>query len=118
MEMRALFPDLAAAYETMGAAARAAGPLDAKTAELIKLALAIGIQSEGAVHSHARRAAELGADLSEIYQVVALSVGTLGWPRANAAFTWIKDVVKRPSRRRLRLPKAEGPAEPSPPSVG
>ena len=32
-----------------------AGPLDQKTVRLVKLALAIGAKSEGAVHSHVRR---------------------------------------------------------------
>ena len=49
------FPRVWDAYQNLGEACAEAGPLDAKTRRLIKLALAIGRGSEGAVHSHARR---------------------------------------------------------------
>jgi len=46
------------AYEALGEACAKAGPLDARTRELVKLGMAIGGRLEGAVHSHARRALE------------------------------------------------------------
>jgi len=54
------FPKVLEAVENLGSAIRAAGPLDAKTAELIGLAVAASNQSTGAVHSHARRALAAG----------------------------------------------------------
>ncbi|QDU24125.1 hypothetical protein [Urbifossiella limnaea] len=44
------FPDLGRAWEAARQAERA-GPLDAKACRLVKLAVAIGGRSEGAVHS-------------------------------------------------------------------
>ena len=49
-------PDLWAAYAALGEAAAKAGPLSARERRLVKLALSVGAQSEGAVHSHTRRA--------------------------------------------------------------
>jgi alkylhydroperoxidase/carboxymuconolactone decarboxylase family protein YurZ len=48
-------PELWAAFQALGAASGSAGPLDARAQRLAGLALAIGADSEGAVHSHARR---------------------------------------------------------------
>ena len=42
---------------TLGQACAEAGPLDAKTRELVKLGTAVGGRLEGAVHAHARRGA-------------------------------------------------------------
>ena len=49
-------PKLWEAFQQLGEEASRAGPLDARTRRLIDLALAIGASSEGATHSHARRA--------------------------------------------------------------
>lgn len=88
-----LNPSVSRAYENLGEACVQAGPLDRKTRELIKLALAVGARLEGGVHSHVRRALEAGATASEIRHVVTLAVPTLGFPNAAAAFTWIEDVL-------------------------
>lgn len=85
------FPEVARAYDALGDATYKAGPMDAKTAQLIKLALSIGAGLEGATHSHVRRAIEAGATPEEIKQVVALAVTTLGFPSAAAAYSWITD---------------------------
>ena len=52
------FPDLGRAWEAARQAERA-GPLDEKACRLVKLAVAIGGRSEGAVHSAARKAVAL-----------------------------------------------------------
>jgi AhpD family alkylhydroperoxidase len=95
-------PALVAAHEAMGQAAAEAGPLDAKTRELVRLAVAVGGRLEGAVHSHARRALESGATPAEVRHVVALSAPTAGFPTAVAASTWVEDVLPsgRGGRRR------------------
>ena len=49
------------AAENLGKAAKNAGPISGKNSHLIQLAAAAAIRSEGAVHSHTRRALELGA---------------------------------------------------------
>src|SRR5687768_7964094 len=74
------FPAVFHAYDSLGAASAAAGPLDGKTRALVKLAIAVGGQMEGAVHSHTRRAVEAGCSADEIRHVVLLSVTTIGFP--------------------------------------
>ena len=88
-----LNPSVSSAYESLGEAYAQAGPLDDKTRELIKLALAAGARLEGGVHSHVRGALDVGASASEIRHVVTLAVPTLGFPNAAAAFNWIEDVL-------------------------
>ena len=60
----------------------------------MKLALSIGAASEGAVHSHARRALDEGLTSKELLQVALLAIGTLGLPQAVKGLTWIEDVVR------------------------
>jgi 4-carboxymuconolactone decarboxylase len=87
------FPAVGEAYEQLGFAAHQAGPLDRRTRELVKLALAIGARYEGAVHAHTRLALAAGATPSEIKHVVALAITTLGMPTAGAAYTWVNDIL-------------------------
>jgi alkylhydroperoxidase/carboxymuconolactone decarboxylase family protein YurZ len=82
------------AYEDLGDACRAAGPLDRRTAALAKLAIAIGARLEGAVHSHTRRSLEAGASIDDCRQVVLLSTTTIGFPAMMAALSWVEDVAK------------------------
>ena len=82
------------AYDALGAAAHKAGPLPAKTRELVKLALSIGARLEGAVHSHTRRALDAGATTKEVLHVVLLAVTTIGFPSTMSALTWVEDVLK------------------------
>jgi len=89
------FPKVAKSYEQLGEAAAAAGPLDRRTAHLVKLGMAMGARSEGAVHSHARRALAAGATPAQVRHAAALAVPTLGFPAAVAAYTWIEDVLGR-----------------------
>lgn len=88
------FPELAEAWGMAGAAA-ARGPLDLRTARLVKLALAIGAGREGAVHADVRKALAAGVTAEEIEQVVALSASTIGFPAAVAVFTWVEDLLRR-----------------------
>lgn len=87
-------PDLWNAYTALGEACAEAGPLDARTRRLVKLALAVGAASEGATHSHARRALEEGTEAEALRQVALLAIPTLGFPRAVAALTWIEDLTE------------------------
>lgn len=91
-EFTEAFPELAHAWETI-AAAGGKGPLDERTARLVKLAVAVGAQQEGAVHASVRKALAMGITREEIQQLLALSAGTLGFPRTVAAFTWIRDLL-------------------------
>lgn len=86
------FPEVARAWEGIGAAGKV-GPLDEKTCRLVKLALAMGAQQEGAVHASVRKGLAMGITREELNQVVVLSAGTLGFPQTVAAYTWIKDLL-------------------------
>ena len=91
-EFVAAFPELANAWQTIGSAGKK-GPLDEKTARLVKLAVAMGAQQEGAVHASVRKGLAMGITRQELEQVVALCAGTLGFPQTVAAYTWIKDLL-------------------------
>jgi alkylhydroperoxidase/carboxymuconolactone decarboxylase family protein YurZ len=87
-------PEVWQAYAELGKACAQAGPLDDRVRRLVKLALAIGARSEGAVHSHARQALEQGLTAEELDQVALLAITTLGLPTAVAGLTWIRDMVE------------------------
>lgn len=87
------YPDVWRAYQMLGDAAADAGPLDARSQRLVKLALAIGARSQGAVHSHARRALREGIPAAALLQVPLLAVSSIGWSAAMAALAWVRDVT-------------------------
>lgn len=82
------------AVDNLGKAAKAAGPLNAKTAHLIQLAAAAAVKSEGAVHSHTRRALEAGAKAEEIQHALILLTSTIGFPNVSAALSWTEDIIQ------------------------
>jgi 4-carboxymuconolactone decarboxylase len=88
------FPQVADAYHQLATAAHDNGPLDEKTRQLVKLALAIGDRHEGAVHAHTRRALQAEITPEEIKHVVVLAVTSLGMANAVAAYTWVNDVLE------------------------
>ncbi len=93
-EQRKKYPKVLDAYEALGDACQAAGPLDGKTRALAKLAIAVGARLEGAVHSHARRSLEAGATIQECRHIVLLATTTIGFPAMMAALSWVEDVAK------------------------
>ena len=95
MMLQKKFSDLMKAHEEVGRLAREAGPLDAKTGNLIQLAASVALRSEGGVHSHAKRAIQAGASKDEIYHTIALLMNTVGFPTIAAAFSWVNDIVAK-----------------------
>jgi alkylhydroperoxidase/carboxymuconolactone decarboxylase family protein YurZ len=93
------FPAVGKAWELAGNAGRE-GPLDDKTARLIKLAISIGMMREGAVHSAARKAIAAGVTREQLDQVVALGASSLGFPATVAIFSWIDDCLPKRQRER------------------
>lgn len=87
------YPQVWEAYNDLGAAVHGQGPLDEKSRELVKLGIAIGIGSEGAVHSHTRKALGAGASHEEIRHVALLAIPTIGFPASMAALTWVEDIL-------------------------
>lgn len=79
--------DIWLAYSDLGKACANAGPLSDRERRLAKLALAIGAASEGAGHSHTRRARAEGIENAALDQAALLAIGPLGLPRAVAAKT-------------------------------
>jgi len=89
------FPEMFEALQNAAQHARSSGPLDEKTTHLVQLAGAVAMRSEGAVHSHTKRAVAAGAHEQEIYQVVNLLISTVGFPTAAAAFSWVNDILRQ-----------------------
>jgi 4-carboxymuconolactone decarboxylase len=90
------FPDVFKDYQQLGASTRRAGPLDEKTQDLVKLGIAVGANSQGAVMSHTRKCLAAGATPEEIVQVVLLALTTTGFPNMIAALRWVDTVLKSP----------------------
>lgn len=89
-----VYPQVSKAYEELGNAVHAAGPLDEKTRALIKLAISTGARLEGAVHSHTRKAIKARCTPEEMHQVALLSLPTIGLPSMMAALSWIDDILE------------------------
>ena len=87
------YPEYVRAVEKLGAAVKEAGPLEPKVAELIQLAAAAAVRSEGSVHSHARRALKAGATLDEVTHAILLLTSTIGFPAVAAALSWVDDAA-------------------------
>lgn len=81
------------AVERLGKAVRQEGPLDEKTGHLVQLAAAATLRSEGAVHSHAKRAIEAGAKPEEVCHAIILLTSTIGFPTVAAALSWVADIA-------------------------
>lgn len=95
MPVRALreqIPEVFQGYGAMSAAVFTDGALDAKTKELIALAIAVAKQCDGCIASHARSAARRGATSAEVAEALGVAIvmdggpGTVHAPRAFAAF--------------------------------
>ena len=72
-ELGKLSPDTVKGYVTLGGAGAKTGHLDAKTRELIALAVAITLRCDGCITVHTATAKKLGASKEEIAE--ALGVG-------------------------------------------
>jgi len=92
-DFRKRYPQIGAASDALGEAVTAAGPLDEKTRELVKLGIALGARLEGGAHSHVRRARSAGASADEIRHAALLAISTLGFPAAMAGLSWVEDVL-------------------------
>lgn len=87
------YPEVGNAYQALGKAVANAGPLDAKTRELIKLGAAIASGQEGGTHSHARKALDAGATTEEIRHAALQTLTTIGFPNMMRGLAWVEDVL-------------------------
>ena len=88
------YPEVMQAVQALGEAAQSAGPLDSKTRGLVKLAIAVGAMREGAVHSHTRRALDVGCTPDQLRHVGVLAITTIGFPSTMAAMSWVEDILR------------------------
>jgi alkylhydroperoxidase/carboxymuconolactone decarboxylase family protein YurZ len=95
LRVKKQFPEYFAAVEALGEAVRRAGPLDERTLHLVQLAAAAAARSEGAVHSHVRRALDCGAKPEEIRHALLAVTSTIGFPNVTAALSWAGDVLEK-----------------------
>lgn len=93
LKFRDGFPAVATALDGLGEAVDSSGPLDERTARLVKLGLAIGAAAEGSVRSNVRKARAAGATPEEVRQVALLAITTCGFPLAIAGAGWIDQVL-------------------------
>ena len=92
------FPKVLESYGQLGRVTREAGPLDAKTQDLVKLGISVGVNSRGAVMSSTRKALASGATPDEIVHAVILALTTTGFPNMIAALGWVQEVLGETDR--------------------
>jgi alkylhydroperoxidase/carboxymuconolactone decarboxylase family protein YurZ len=94
-EFKQRFPEVAKAYDALADSCHKWGSLDGKTRRLVKLGIAVGLSSEGAVKSHARRALQDGVSPDELRHVALMAFTTAGFPTMIAAVKWIEEVIEK-----------------------
>ena len=87
------FPAVKEAFDALGAAEHDAGPLGERERRLIKLGIAVGAESEGAVRSHVRKLLGIGVSEAEIVHNIVLALTTIGFPATNAALSCAEEVL-------------------------
>ena len=73
-EVRLGAPDVTKAFSAMAQAATKGGAVDAKTKELIALAISVAIRCDGCVAFHARAAFKLGASRDEVMETMGMAL--------------------------------------------
>ena len=91
------FPEVMNDFQQLGKSCRENGPLEYKYQDLVKLGIAIGANSRGAVMSSVRKALASGATSDEIMHAVLLSLTTTGFPNMIAALSWVNEVLEKHS---------------------
>ncbi|MBE1494041.1 AhpD family alkylhydroperoxidase [Amycolatopsis lexingtonensis] len=90
-ELRKAIPAVYQGFGQLHEAALAAGALDAKTKELIALAISVSKECDGCIAAHARGAVRKGATLEEGAEAIGVAImmnggpATVYGPRAFAA---------------------------------
>jgi alkylhydroperoxidase/carboxymuconolactone decarboxylase family protein YurZ len=87
------YPKVWKAFQELGDECHGAGPLDARTRRLIKIGIATGAGSQGALHSAVRNALADGISPDEIRHAILLSITTIGFPNGQAALSWAEDLI-------------------------
>ena len=72
--LRASVPQVMKSFTEMGKAAIADGALDAKTKELIALAIGIATRCDGCIGFHAQAAIKAGASREEVLETLSMAI--------------------------------------------
>lgn len=83
-------PQMLSAYRALNAAQGATGTLDAKTRELIALAVAVTTRCEGCIGSHAMAAVKAGATEAEVSEALGTAIAM----NAGAAYVYSLRVME------------------------
>ncbi len=73
-ELGKLSPDTVRGYTALGSAGEKTGHLDAKTRELIALAVAISLRCDGCITVHSDAARKLGVTKEEIAEALGVAI--------------------------------------------
>lgn len=73
-------PDTTKAFAALAAAATASGALDAKTKELIALAISVAVRCDGCVGFHAKAAHSQRASRQEVLETIGMAIYMGGGP--------------------------------------
>jgi AhpD family alkylhydroperoxidase len=98
-ELRRAVPDVYAGFGALHKAAFAPGALDARTKELIALAIGVVEGCDGCIASHGQAAARAGATKQEAAEAIGVTFlmkggpATIHGPRAYAAFCEFADAL-------------------------
>ncbi|GDX39069.1 alkyl hydroperoxide reductase AhpD [Methylocystaceae bacterium] len=72
--LRTGIPDVMKAFTAMGISAGAGGALDAKTKELIALAIGVAIRCDDCIAFHSKGAVQHGASREEVLEVLSMAI--------------------------------------------
>lgn len=98
-ELRRMIPEVYQGFAALHGAALAEGVLDAKTKELIALAISVNTQCDGCISSHAKGAAQFGATKEEVAEALGVTLlmgggpSSIYAPRAFDAFCEFYDAL-------------------------
>lgn len=83
-ELQALHPELMRGFAALSRGASTTKHLDAKTRELIALAVAVTTRCQGCLDAHARKARAAGATVEEVAEALGVAIAL----NAGAALTY------------------------------
>src|SRR5437868_14135703 len=79
-ELRGGAPDVMKSFSSIAQAATKANALQAKTKELIALAISVAIRCDDCIGFHAKAAADQGASREEILETLGMAIYMGAWP--------------------------------------
>ncbi len=89
-QLRKAQPEAMAGFSQLASAASAPGVLDAKTKELIALAIGVATRCDGCIGFHTKTLVKLGATREELTETLTMSVYMGGGPSLMCAANAIK----------------------------